>query len=257
MELVQGPFTVNVPTFSGGVYTTPLSTSGTFAPSGYVEFMQDLEGTSKVYLFIRQSGTTGRIKAYTSDLSGATPTTPVMTFQTLAGQSMDSMVGASINKDNKLALINGAIATLNAGAYIVNTTFQLFDVYTNLASGTFKAGYADIRFAPGNMLFDNLNGQDYIYTMLLDILDQNNPIIYMAAIKISAMIAAQSGMTLQTGDIWTGTIGTKTDSNGLVYNALWNVGTFQYVMAFTQTDDSAVRLYVKNFATFGQNSIIR
>jgi hypothetical protein len=250
-----GPFKVRVATESAGAYTGAYTESGSISPSAAIEFLLDMEGTSKVYLLVRNSGSLGRIRGYVTDVGGATPTTPTLAFQTNAGDGMDSMLSASMNIDNKLMVFNGAVTTLVGSAYIVNTSFFLYDVFTAPATPTFKAGYYDLSWAPGLILFDNLNGQDYIYTMLANIADQNNPLTFLAVNKISALIAAQSGTTLQTGDIWTGALGSKTDLNGLLYSVLLNAGSFQYVMVFSAASDSAVQLFPKNFATFGQNPI--
>ena len=248
----SSPYTLSVPTEDALSFTGALSSVSVPMTSANFEMMVDMEGTSSLLLLARGS----TLKGVIADLSGATPTiTPISSFPGSMG--FDSTLGASTCFSKSLLVLNGATSTFSGGTYTVTTFIYLYDVYTSLGNPILKASYSSSRYAPGILLVDNLNNQDYIYTMLLDIIDQNNPISYMAVIKIPSFIAAQSGTTFQTGDIWIPANDACKNpiASSLVYTALLNAGTVNYVIALLPSADVAVQFYPKSATTFGSTFI--
>ena len=117
----------------------------------------------------------------------------------------------------------------HAGGSQFNT--YIFLITTNGPAAYLQAAWSQTQSVMQDGVVDNLNSQDYIYTMLLDVSihlfdwDHNN--FYLAVLQISQFEQPSRWHTPQTGDIYCTHSGSKCTLSSAVYYKLFNAGTAQ------------------------------
>ena len=249
---------LTIPQLVGSDLSETLMTSVNMQPGPglAVEGLMDIEGTTKMMAVVRGTNSQSP-RAFVVDVASETPTagSPILFSNT--EYFMTVTVTLSI-ASQKIMLLGGFFFSSSGGVPSKNNYFYLYDIYSNPSTFTFKASWKNTQNIASLTIADNLNNQDYIYTVLVDALSLifGTPTYSLAMIKISGLIGAQTGIAAQLGDIFDGVRGMKflpPIAGGL---NIMNMGIFNYLMAISlsTTYQTKFTLYPKDFANFGQTS---
>jgi hypothetical protein len=257
---ITGGGTVSANTMSFNSATNGFNAPSTLAltpdPTGQVMALLDFEGSDYVAAFFTGT-TTEQNKAYILGVSGSTPAL-VGTFD-LASPAVRMQYGLAFIVKNKG---NGDFKIGLGGITKASTTGeQLFEIYdVNPAANTWtltaiskQSNWFGI-FAVG----DNLNNNDFIYTMLVDknsinLADWSTATWYVTALKVSTFETQSNGAVL-TSDVTSDPTVTAKVSTGNVVYRLYNLGTMNYILGVPYYAANSLRIWNKNFATFGQDT---
>ena len=242
--------------------TTDLTTASAsavsvaFTPSGQFLSTFDIAGSSRMGLMSTGADAGNKNRLYLADVSGATPTIGAEIKLNTAGDlrilDIFQIFTVPTSDPNKYRWIYFGMA--NPSMF---TAVQEIDVSTAGGSVAFKASWSSLDFSMFGAALDNLNNQDYIYTMLLETAYVTNSVLncYVGVLQVSQFVSAQTlaGTGPQAGDIYsTGTTGVKV-ATGTEYFRLFNAGTSQYIIAVPGTSGNKLRMYAKlPFADFGK-----
>ena len=140
--------------------------------------------------------------------------------------------------------------------YVVSNTFNAYFFELNTGgSVVLKAAWTQPKYMLTLGEIDNLNNQDYIYTMLASALSPTFTDVYLGAFKISDFFAAQAGNGIQTGDIFS-SFGSKTNiQSSMTSYRLMNTGPLQYILGIPGQKSSVVKMFPKDYRNFGKTEI--
>jgi hypothetical protein len=231
----------------GGAYPGPALNSAAFSSASSPLVLTDIFDSTYLLAYNRPDAVLGNNIRYIN--VGATGAVPTVGSQI----ELTPGVGMSTFHDFVTFKYGGASTIMYNGYNYDPNSSQgyMFELNPAGNSVTLKAAFKLQKYGMNQMVVDNLNGQDYIYTIVFStlVLNSNSLDLHMGYFKISSLIAAQSGSTLQTGDIFS-TFGSKTMTTSP--QKLLNAGSFQYIIGVGSGQVKEIYLHPKS-SNFGKS----
>jgi hypothetical protein len=139
--------------------------------------------------------------------------------------------------------------------------FALYDVVPSTGAWTLTAALEQTNMYGLFSLGDNLNNNDFIYTMLvkrssINLMNWEGIEFYVAVLKVSVFESLYSNPANRplnedfSGDT---TLSAKVPTGNTVYR-LYNLGTMNYLFGVPYGEGKPLKIWSKTFATFGQDS---